>query len=240
MTLHPLARDSPIPIIPVIDLMGGKVVRAIRGDRANYRPWCSHVCPTADPLEAASNLTAMTGGRRLYVADLDAIAGDRATNAEFVRKLAAEYDLLLDPGIRTAADAAPLPELGNGQIVVGSETLADWGTLAVLARDRSNGIAFSFDLRGGRLIGPLCDGTPLAAAALRVSEYGVSTVIVLELEQVGDGHGANNLAGSVSTVQEAMSASEVLAGGGVGSLSDVRMLGDTGAARVLIATALHE
>ncbi|MEM9351822.1 MAG: HisA/HisF-related TIM barrel protein [Planctomycetota bacterium] len=240
MPLHPLARDSPIPIIPVIDLMGGKVVRAIRGDRANYRPWHSHVCPTADPLEAAANLTAMTGQRRLYVADLDAIAGDRTTNAEIVHRLAAKYDLLLDPGIRTAADAASLPELGNGQLVVGSETLADWETLAMLAEDRPNGVAFSFDLRGGRLMGSAREAISPGEAASRVSDSGVLDVIALELEQVGTASGPNSLIESVTGVRDALPRVELMAGGGIKILGDIRKLAELGCSASLIATALHD
>ncbi len=38
-------------LIPVIDLMQGQVVRAVRGDRGSYRPIVSGLCAGSDPVE---------------------------------------------------------------------------------------------------------------------------------------------------------------------------------------------
>ena len=42
--------------IPVIDLMGGEVVRARMGDRASYRPIESPLSPTSDPVDVVRGL----------------------------------------------------------------------------------------------------------------------------------------------------------------------------------------
>ncbi len=39
-------------VIPVIDLKEKKAVRAVRGDRASYRPWSVPGCADGDPVEA--------------------------------------------------------------------------------------------------------------------------------------------------------------------------------------------
>ena len=40
-------------LIPVIDLMHGQVVRAVRGDRHAYRPIVSALCDGSDPVTVA-------------------------------------------------------------------------------------------------------------------------------------------------------------------------------------------
>ena len=45
-------------VVPVIDLMGGQVVHARRGDRSNYRPLESALARSSDPLEVVRALLA--------------------------------------------------------------------------------------------------------------------------------------------------------------------------------------
>ena len=60
-------------IIPVLDVMGGVVVRAIGGRREEYRPIVSRLTDSTAPVEVANALLAATGAAEFYVADLDAI-----------------------------------------------------------------------------------------------------------------------------------------------------------------------
>src|SRR5262245_28895238 len=60
-------------IIPVIDLLGGKVVRGIGGRRSEYRPIESKLVSSSDPAEVAAAFVEHFGSTTCYVADLDAI-----------------------------------------------------------------------------------------------------------------------------------------------------------------------
>ena len=60
-------------VVPVIDLMGGQVVHARRGDRSNYRPLESALTRSSDPLEVVRALLAAAPFPAIYAADLDAI-----------------------------------------------------------------------------------------------------------------------------------------------------------------------
>ncbi len=62
-------------IIPVIDLMNGLVVQAIRGERDQYGPVHSILVPDAKPLSVAQALQDETCCNEFYIADLDAILG---------------------------------------------------------------------------------------------------------------------------------------------------------------------
>ena len=61
-------------IIPVLDVMGGIVVRAVAGRRSEYRPLVSKLTTSVEPAEVARTLLAKSGADELYVADLDAIS----------------------------------------------------------------------------------------------------------------------------------------------------------------------
>ncbi len=60
-------------MIPVLDLLDGHAVRAVRGERSRYRPIRSSLCATSEPIAVAQALVAATLARTLYVADLGAI-----------------------------------------------------------------------------------------------------------------------------------------------------------------------
>ena len=96
--------------IPVIDLMGGAVVRARMGDRASYRPLESPLSPTSDPVDVVRGLLGVYPFGALYVADLDAIQRNGA-NLPALRRIRAGFPALqmwIDNG---AADPAALEAL---------------------------------------------------------------------------------------------------------------------------------
>ena len=49
-------------IVPVIDLKGGAVVRALQGDRANYRPIRTPLSRTSEPADVARPATSGSSG----------------------------------------------------------------------------------------------------------------------------------------------------------------------------------
>src|SRR5258706_15868035 len=77
-------------IIPVLDLRGGIVVRAHRGQRDQYRPLESPLSPTSDPADVMRGLYSVYPFRTFYVADLDAIMGT-GNNEAAQRRLKAEF-----------------------------------------------------------------------------------------------------------------------------------------------------
>ena len=113
-------------IVPVLDIKGGVVVHARRGDRAGYAPLSSPLVDGSEPVAVAKALCAQTGSTRLYVADLDAIAGAPA-DLETLERIAAVAELWVDAGATTAAQAAALDSAGVARNVIGTESLSDTG-----------------------------------------------------------------------------------------------------------------
>lgn len=214
-------------VIPVLDLVGGVVVRAVAGRRSEYRPIRSPLVESADPSHVAARLLAVSGARELYVADLDAITTGQPVASE-VRAFVAGLGVgvLLDGGFRT-----PPTELGTAvRPVIASETFGK------PAAARTEWV-YSIDLKGGIALGSASD-TPLSLAEAAVAA-GYRTLIVLDLARVGTGTGPGTL-DLLRDVRKQFPAIELIAGGGVRDRDDLARLTDAGADAALVASALHD
>src|SRR5260370_8200284 len=96
-------------IIPVLDLRGGIVVRAHRGQRDQYRPLASPLSPTSDPVDVMRGLYSVYPFKTFYVADLDAIMGT-GNNETVLRRLKAEFP---PAAVRVDNRVPPLPSARN-------------------------------------------------------------------------------------------------------------------------------
>src|SRR5437867_1140894 len=99
-------------ILPVLDLMAGRVVRGIAGRRHEYQP----LAPTSDPRTIAESFRDRFGLGTLYLADLDAIAGQAPALCLYERLIEAGFALWVDAGLKETRDAAPLVRAGVTRI----------------------------------------------------------------------------------------------------------------------------
>jgi phosphoribosylformimino-5-aminoimidazole carboxamide ribotide isomerase len=226
-------------VIPVIDLKRGVAVHAVRGERERYRPLRSRIAEGSDPVDVARAVCDRFGLDELYVADLDAIAGDGAS-PEVVAALAREARVMVDAGATDPDAVAALLGLGAAGVVIGTESLPGAGAFARLRAELSDApLVLSLDLRGGRVLSPdraLADAAPATALA-RLADAGAREAIVLDLARVGSGEGPD--VALVEALRAAVPGVDLLAGGGVRDAADLRALAGAGAVGALVATALH-
>src|SRR5437899_968570 len=104
-------------IIPVIDVMGGQAVRAIGGRRGMYAPVQSKLIESTEPMAVAKALLAAASVNELYVADIDALQGHRPRLAWLKELTDAGCHVLVDTGVKTAADAIPIAAIGASVVV---------------------------------------------------------------------------------------------------------------------------
>src|SRR5260370_13672938 len=107
-------------IIPVLDLRGGIVVRAHRGQRDQYRPLESPLSPTSDPVDVMRGLYSVYPFMTFYVAYLDAIMGT-GNNEAVLRRLAAEFPAAVfwvDNGVSDLSSVLDWLHSGLGDLVV--------------------------------------------------------------------------------------------------------------------------
>jgi HisA/HisF family protein len=226
-------------IVPVLDLKGGVVVHARRGQRAGYAPLSSPLVDGCEPVAVARALCSICRAKTLYVADLDALAGAPANEA-ILTSVASVAQPWVDAGAATPERAAALARTGAARNVIGTESIGADFVADCAFPAPAPPLVLSVDLREGRLISrtpELAGRGPIAAAplarALRVRE-----LLVIDLARVGSGSGPPLEA--VAELAGALPGVAVYAGGGVRDDSDLRALESAGAAGALVATALHE
>jgi len=226
-------------VIPVIDLKGGRAVHAVRGERKFYQPLRSVLVDGSDPLRVARALRTKLGLDELYVADLDAI--ERRTGvAPAIGSLARESQVIVDAGSADVASARALLDLAVAGVVVGSETLPDAQAPARI-RTGLPGVRLivSLDLRGSRVVTRADDlrDLPPADALARLMGRSLHEAIVLDFDRVGTGEGPD--IALVAELHRRLPDLQLLAGGGVRRLGDLKALRRAGAAGALVGTALH-
>ncbi|MBS7589274.1 HisA/HisF-related TIM barrel protein [Ancylobacter defluvii] len=210
-------------LIPVIDLMGGVVVHARRGDRANYRPIASGLCEGAEPVRIAQALRELAPFRTLYVADLDAIAGREPHRAELA-ELAQNFERLwIDAGEVRLAGAGP-----GLRRVLGTESMGDAESGRAALREGASVLSLDHGPEGRR--GP--------AELHERAELWPDEVIVMTLARVGGDTGPDydRLRATLARAE----GRRIYAAGGVRDAEDLRRLADLGIAGVLLASALHD
>ena len=226
-------------IIPVMDILNGVVVHAVRGRRSEYQPLKSVLCASAEPLDVALAFKAL-GFSELYVADLDAITGKRA-NFSVLKQIAdtTGLRLMVDAGIANLKSAEKVLESHVSKIVIGTETLPSMSfvgeAIKLLGSER---VVVSLDLKGEKVISGFELGRfrdPLRLLR-EFQGMGVDQIIVLDLARVGSEAGVN-----MPILKEVFRnfKVKVFVGGGVRDIKDLVELKSVGVFGVLIATALH-
>ena len=226
-------------IIPVIDILDGIVVHAVRGIRKEYQPLKSVLCPSTDPVDVARALKEF-GFTEMYVADLDAITGGH-TNFSVFQRIADEtgFELMVDAGITDLARAKRVLESRVSKVIIGTETLGSIGFVAeAVGFFGSEKIVVSLDLMGYKVLSKLeFDKSKDPVVLLReFQKMGVAQIIVLDLARVGSAEGVNLPVLKRMLMNHNV---KVLVGGGVRNIRDLVELKNLGVSGALLATALH-
>lgn len=228
-------------IIPVLDLMDGRVVQAVRGEREHYRPVQSVLVEGSEPLQVARALQDETSCKQFYIADLDAIM-QRGSQLEIIRELSngLEAELWVDAAITDVDSAGRMLETGVDRAIVCSETLPGLNALsAIKSAFPAERLLFSIDISKGRVRSPassLNGEDPLIVLDL-LSQEGWSHFILLTLDQVGTGGGPDWEL--IKTAARRFPGLSLIAGGGVRTLQDLEQLAAHHVSGVLVATSLH-
>ena len=229
-------------ILPVLDILGKKGVRGVAGQREFYRPIISRLTTSDEPLQVARSIRLAFGLQRLYLADLDAILS-QSPNWEIYRDLiAADFELLVDAGVRHAADARKLhqldPRIG---IVVGLETCRSPTDLQEIVTLFGN-VTFSLDLKSGVPSVPSA-GTGWSSQAGEIIQQAanahVQSILVLDLADVGMGTGGSTDL-MCQFIRRQYPGLDLITGGGVRSREDLQRFSLLGVNSVLVASLLHD
>ena len=238
--------SMPMNVIPVIDLMGGQVVRGVAGERDQYQPIQSHLVEGSEPGEVARALQPFAAEGILYVADLDAIQGGDVDWSSLSQVAATGLEIWLDAGITNLQRAIEVSQwrTENGQllsgIIVGLESIVGPSALQAVLDVAGDRTIFSLDLKCGELLSDSPgwrNHTPDSVAHAAVS-MGVKRIIVLDLAAVGRDAGLHTVELCRELTQR-FPQTEFISGGGIRSAEDLAELERAGCCGALVSSALH-
>lgn len=225
-------------IIPAVDMRGGKCVQLVQGVPG------SEIVSLDDPLAVALDWVSK-GAKTLHLVDLDgAIEGERK-NAPIIEKIVRTcrekgVSIQAGGGIRSFEDAAFLLELGAFRVILGTAALQNPELVKQLSGAfGSSRVNVALDAKNGKISikgwTEECAQTPVEMGR-KFEELGAGSLLFTNIDTEGLMQGVN----PVPTKELVDSVSiPVIASGGVSSLADIKTLKKTGAAGVVIGSALY-
>jgi phosphoribosylformimino-5-aminoimidazole carboxamide ribotide isomerase len=227
-----------VRIIGVIDLKDGKAVHARGGRRDAYAPVskAAGAAVDGDAVVLARVYLETFGIQELYVADLNAIESGVLQEGTIRAVSALGATVYVDAGVTNVDTAQRLIHTGV-RAVIGLETLPSFDVLKEINRHASGSTVFSVDLRDGALMNTV-KGTVASPeeAARRALAAGVTQIIVLDVARVGTTGGPDIEV--LTRIRAAVPGADILAGGGVRNLEDLKQLAAIGCDGALVASAL--
>jgi len=227
-------------VIPVMDILSGVVVHAIRGERKKYEPIKSVICDSSKPLEVAIAFKEF-GFNRIYVADLDSIIR-KGNNYETIRKISkiTGLELMVDGGISDFKSAKEIFNYNISSLIIGTETLTSLDFVrSCIKKFGADKIIVSIDTKEGKMLGSSSEinlKNPAEIASI-FENMGIEKIIILDLARVGSKQGINwPLLNEIANKTNV----KVIIGGGVRNLNDIVKLDKKGIYGVLIATVIHD
>jgi phosphoribosylformimino-5-aminoimidazole carboxamide ribotide isomerase len=219
-------------VIAAVDIMGGSVVRLVKGDPANKTVYSSDPVETAKKWEDA-------GADMLHIVDLDAAFG-KGDNAELVAKVAGavKVPVQVAGGIRSPEKAEEMMLGRASRVVLGTMAYSEPEAVKKLAKKNPCKIVISIDQVDGNVMvkgWKESAGTKVADAISQFSAMGVDEFLLTSIERDGTLQGPD-----VKTLAEAARSARVIASGGIASLGDIVKVRSAGCSSVILGKAMYD
>ncbi len=220
-------------VIAAVDIMGRSVVRLVKGDPANK------VVYSSDPVETAKKWEA-AGADMLHVVDLDAAFQTGSSNAEIVKRIAAEavkIPVEVAGGIRTTEAAEDMLSKAS-RAVLGTMAYSEQEAVNKLVKKYPGRIIISIDQKGGNV---MVKGWKESAnikvgdAIAQFRAMGIDEFLLTSIERDGTLEGPD-----VQTLAEAAKSARIIASGGIASIGDVIRVRSAGCTSVILGKAMYD
>ncbi len=221
-------------LLPAIDLYEKKAVRLLEGD---YRKMTVY---SDDPLSVARDF-AVQGAEWIHMVDLEGAREGTTPNLEVVAGIVRNTSLSVEVGggIRSMEVAGRYLEAGVARVILGTAAVTDEDFLREALRCYGERIAVGVDLKDGYVAikGWLETSAYTAEEFLgKMQKMGVRTVICTDISRDGAMRGTNLALYADLSRRYSL---QLIASGGVSSLSDVRALAGMGLYGAIVGKAYY-
>lgn len=221
-------------IIPAIDLMGGQVVRLLKGDSKKKTVYSS------DPIHVAKQWE-NAGADMIHIVDLDAALG-YGSNIDTIREIAEAVFVPLEVagGIRNRKIASDVAKFAS-KIAIGTIAFEDRKLLDQIAKDvGKEKIVIAVDHRNGNIVVKGWQQNTEAKLISTVKEFredGYSEFLMTDVNRDGtlEGPDLENLKDACK-----VEGVKIIASGGISKIEDVVKVKEVNAYGVILGKALYE
>jgi phosphoribosylformimino-5-aminoimidazole carboxamide ribotide isomerase len=219
-------------VLAAVDIMGGSVVRLVRGDPANK------VLYSDDPIQTAKKWENM-GADMLHVVDLDA-AFSIGNNSKLITKIAESVSIPIQVagGIRSLGKVEEMLSIAS-TVVIGTMAYSEPEVVRKLVKKNMGRIIISIDQIDGMVMvkgWKESTGTTVADAISKFRVIGVEEFLLTSIDRDGTLQGPD-----IKRLSEAAATSaRIIASGGIASMEDVIRIKSAGCISVILGKAMYE
>jgi phosphoribosylformimino-5-aminoimidazole carboxamide ribotide isomerase len=218
-------------VIAAVDIMGGSVVRLVRGnpnDKVDY---------SNDPVETARKWESI-GADMLHIVDLDA-AFLTGSNSELITKIsqAVRIPLQIAGGIRSLEKAEEMLSVAS-RVVIGTMAYREPEVIRKLVKNNADRVTISVDQMDGMVMvkgWKESTGTTVADAISQFLAIGVDEFLLTSIDRDGTLQGPD-----IKTLADAAVCARIIASGGISSIEDVIKIRSAGCSSVIIGKAMYD
>jgi phosphoribosylformimino-5-aminoimidazole carboxamide ribotide isomerase len=218
-------------VIAAVDIMGGSVVRLVKGNPANKVEYSN------DPVETAKKWENV-GADMLHVVDLDA-AFSTGSNSELIAKIseAVRIPLQIAGGIRSLEKAEEVLSMAS-KVVIGTMAYREPEVIRKLVKKNAGRVTISVDQIDGMVMvkgWKESTGTRVADAISQFLAIGVDEFLLTSIDRDGTLQGPD-----IKTLADAAVSARIIASGGISSIEDVIRIRSAGCSSVIIGKAMYD
>lgn len=224
-------------VIPAVDILGGRCVRLIKGDREKETVFF------ADPVEAA-RVWMHSGAPMIHVVDLDGAFRGHPINMKALENIVAlGVAVEFGGGVRDLQTIESIVATGVVRVVIGTAAFKDERFMQEAADRFRDWVVLGLDLRGGRIAVEGWTGSVETAPlefARRAEDAGIRRIIYTSVARDGTMSGPDLK--SAADLASGLNIPLTLSGG-ISSLEDVgssRGLSHLGVDEIIVGRALYE
>lgn len=218
-------------VIAAVDIMGGSVVRLVKGNPANKVEYSN------DPVEIAKKWQ-LVGADMLHVVDLDA-AFSTGSNSELIAKIseAVRIPLQIAGGIRSLEKAEEALSMAS-RVVIGTMAYREPEGIRKLVKKNTGRVAISVDQIDGMVMvkgWKESTGMRVSDAISQFIAIGVDEFLLTSIDRDGTLQGPD-----IKTLADASVSARIIASGGISSIEDIIKIRSAGCSSVIIGKAMYE